>query len=77
MLFIIIGLIIFFILIRNTTNAPKPESENELKKQGFNSKEAKREARAQRQEQRSQVRTIKDAASTAKSTTKTLKKLLK
>lgn len=74
---IILGIIIFVVLIRKTSSAPKPESESELLQQGYNKKDAKREARAQRQEQRAQVRTIKDAASTAKSTAKTIKKLLK
>jgi hypothetical protein len=69
------GIFIFF--IRNTTSAPEPEKVEDLVKQGYSAKEAKKEARAQRQEQRAQVRTVKDAAQTARTTAKFVGKLLK
>ena len=77
---VLIGLIalgIFFFLIRNTTSAPNPETEDSLLQQGLSKKEAKKEARAQRQEQRAQLRATHDAARTARTTAKFIGKLLK
>lgn len=66
---VIIGTLVFalilWILVRNLPETPAPQSEEELKSQGYSPKEAKQEARAQRAEVRADRRMRSSALHTA------------
>jgi hypothetical protein len=75
----IIGAIVFFIvlalLLRGLPEAPQAETEEDLLRQGFTLKEAKKEARAQRNEHRAQRRLTNSSVRTATRVSNLVRKL--
>jgi hypothetical protein len=75
--FILVFCLVLFFLTKNLQTPPPPETENDLRMQGYSVKEAKQEARAQRAEQRDHSRVLNSSVRTANNLGKTAYRISK